>query len=110
MKEVEEILAFQMHEFIGRYVFQNSSVPRLLATCVIKSARLITISSRKSPHTPRRMAQNSFRAKPIVKIEGLKTTFCGISRIFNNWHTAMHDLQPSKVYQTINGPAEACIR
>jgi hypothetical protein len=45
MKEVEEIWTFQMHEFIGRYVFQNSSVPRLLAICLIKSACLITAFS-----------------------------------------------------------------
>jgi len=45
MREVEEIRVFQMHEFIGRYVFQNSSVPRSLAIYLINSGRPIIPSS-----------------------------------------------------------------
>jgi len=45
MREVEEILAFQMHEFIGRYVFQNSSILVLLAISLIESTCRITASS-----------------------------------------------------------------
>ena len=97
-----------MHEFIGRYVFQNSSVPRSLAIYLINSARPVIPSSSKeraSYATSRtRASSTSFS---IVKIRGLGATVVVISRIFNIWRAARQDLQLSSVDQTINGPAEA---